>query len=285
MPQRLRDYLLLMRLDRPIGIWLLLWPTLWGLWVAAAGMPPLDVLIVFVLGTVLMRSAGCVINDIADRNVDPHVERTRDRPLAAGRVRVEEALRLFVVLCLIAFGLVARTNTLTMLLSLPAVALAASYPFAKRFHSLPQAHLGLAFAWGIPMGFAAVHGRVDWALATPLMVATVCWAIAYDTWYAMVDADDDRRIGVRSSALLFGRHAPLMVGLFHVATLVVLEHLGRELGYGAAWYAGLVAAAGLAAWQQFIARRDGAPGCFRAFLNNHWFGGAIFAGLLLEHWR
>ena len=280
MKQKLADYALLMRLDKPIGIWLLLWPTLWGLWFAAGGMPPPKVLLIFVLGTVLMRSAGCVINDLADRNFDPHVERTRHRPIAAGRVAPAEAMRLFVVLCLVAFGLVTQLNTATVLLALPAVALAASYPFAKRYHALPQAHLGLAFAWGIPMAFAALQRPLAWDPCGLLVLGTVLWAIAYDTFYAMVDRDDDLRVGVKSSAILFGRYDRLATALLQAGALGALWFAGRALG---PWYdAGLLAAAALAGYQQWLIRDRDRARCFRAFLNNQWFGAAIFAGLLLD---
>jgi 4-hydroxybenzoate polyprenyltransferase len=277
MPGKFVDYLLLMRLHKPIGIWLLLWPTLWGLWFAAGGLPPLKVLAIFALGTVLMRSAGCVINDLADRGVDPHVARTRDRPIAAGRVTPDEALRLFVVLCLMAFGLVTQLNVATVLLSLPAVALVASYPYAKRFHSLPQAHLGLAFSWGIPMAFTATGQPVPWLLCAELMLATVLWAIAYDTFYAMVDRDDDLRVGVKSSAILFGRHDRAITAALQVAVLALLAHAGRDLG--GAYFAGLGVAAALAGYQQWLVRDRVPERCFRAFLNNAWFGAAVFAGL------
>jgi len=279
MAQKFVDYLLLMRLHKPVGIWLLLWPTLWGLWFAAGGMPPLKVLVVFVLGTVLMRSAGCVINDLADREFDPHVERTRDRPIAAGRVTPGEAIRLFVVLSLMAFGLVTQLNLATVLLSVPAVLIAASYPYAKRFHSIPQAHLGLAFSWGIPMAFTALGKPVPWELCGILMLANVLWAVAYDTFYAMVDREDDLRVGVRSSAILFGRHDRAITAALQAAVLVLLALAGRGLG---PWYfAGLGVAAALAAWQQWLIKDRDRARCFRAFLNNTWFGAAVFAGLAL----
>lgn len=280
MREKFADYVVLMRLHKPIGIWLLLWPTLWGLWFAAGGMPPPEVLVIFVLGTVLMRSAGCVINDLADRNFDPHVARTRDRPIAAGRVTPQEAVRLFVVLCLMAFGLVTQLNLATVLLSLPAVALAASYPYAKRFHSMPQAHLGLAFSWGIPMAFTAMNQPVPWLLCGELMLATVLWAVAYDTFYAMVDRSDDLRVGVKSSAILFGCHDLLVTGFLQAAVIVLLALAGRQLGFGYA--AGLGVAAALAAYQQWVARARDPAGCFKAFLSNAWFGAAIFAGLAFD---
>lgn len=280
MRQKLVDYLLLMRLHKPIGVWLLLWPTLWGLWFAAGGMPPPRVLAIFVLGTVLMRSAGCVVNDLADRDFDPHVARTKDRPLATGRVTPAEAVRLFVVLCLMAFGLVTQLNTATVLLSVAALAIAVSYPFAKRWHHLPQAHLGLAFAWGIPMAFTAMGKPVPWGLCGLLMLATVLWAIAYDTFYAMVDRADDLRIGVKSSAILFGEHDRLVTALLQAGTLATLWLAGRSLGL---WYdAGLAVAAACAAYEQWLIRDREPARCLRAFLHNTWFGAAVFAGLALD---
>ena len=277
---KFRDYLLLMRLHKPIGIWLLLWPTLWGLWFAAGGVPPPKVLVIFVVGTVLMRSAGCVVNDLADRDFDPHVARTRDRPIAAGRVTPQEAVRLFVVLCLMAFGLVTQLNLTTVLLSLPAIALAASYPYAKRFHSMPQVHLGLAFSWGIPMAFTAMDQPLPWLLCAELMLATVLWAVAYDTFYAMVDREDDLRVGVKSSAILFGRHDLLATRILQAAVLVLLALAGAHLGFGYA--AGLCVAALLCVYQQWLARARDPAGCFKAFLNNAWFGAAVFAGLAFD---
>jgi 4-hydroxybenzoate polyprenyltransferase len=277
MKQKLVDYAVLMRLHKPIGIWLLLWPTLWGLWLAAGGVPPTKVLVIFVLGTILMRSAGCVINDFADRAFDPHVARTKDRPIAAGRVAPDEALRLFVVLCLIAFALVTQLDLTTVLLSLPAAALAASYPYAKRFHSMPQAHLGLAFSWGIPMAFAALGRPIPWALCAELMLANVLWAIAYDTFYAMVDREDDLRVGVKSSAILFGRYDRAITAALQVAVLALLGLAGRDLG--APYFAGLGVAGALAAYQQWLIRDRDRGRCFRAFLNNTWFGAAVFVGL------
>lgn len=277
------DYLQLMRLHRPIGIFLLLWPTLWGLWFAAGGIPPLPVLFVFVAGTVLMRSAGCAINDFADREVDPQVRRTQDRPIATGRVAPDEALRLFVAVSLIAFGLLSSLkNGLALALSVPAALLAAGYPFMKRFISMPQAVLGLAFSWGIPMAFAAVQLRVDWALALPLMAANLAWVIAYDTWYAMVDRADDLRIGVKSSAILFGRHARLVIALLQGAALLILIQLGLMTARGELYYAGIALASLSAVYQQWITRGREPQACFHAFLNNNWFGAAVFAGLLLD---
>ena len=277
MTRKLRDYLLLMRLNKPVGIWLLLWPTLWGLWFAAGGVPPVKVLAIFVLGTILMRSAGCVINDLADRDFDPHVERTRDRPIAAGRVAPGEALRLFVVLCLIAFGLVTQLNLTTVLLSVPAVLTAASYPFAKRFHSMPQAHLGFAFSWGIPMAFTALQRHVPWGLCGLLMLANVLWAIAYDTFYAMVDREDDLKVGVKSSAILFGRYDRAATAVLQVLVLGLLALAGRSLE--PVYFAGLLVAAGFAAYQQWLIKDRDRARCFKAFLNNTWFGAAVFVGI------
>ncbi|HEX4895975.1 MAG TPA: 4-hydroxybenzoate octaprenyltransferase [Solimonas sp.] len=286
MTDKLLDYLRLMRLDRPVGIWLLLWPTLWGLWFAAEGFPGWHILGVFVAGTVLMRSAGCAINDYADRGFDPHVARTRERPLAAGRITPEEAVRLFVAVSLIAFGLLTSLrNTLTLVLALPAAALAAGYPFMKRWIAMPQAVLGVAFSWGIPMAFAAVQHRVDWGLSLALMAANLCWVIAYDTWYAMVDRQDDLKIGVKSSAILFGRHDTRVIAALMVASLALLAGIGLVRGLGAAYWAGWVLAAAVAVHQQWRARGREPAQCFRAFLANHYFGLAVFAGLVLEFAR
>ena len=284
MPQKLTDYARLMRLDRPIGIYLLLWPTLWALWFAAGGPPPWPVLLVFVLGTVLMRSAGCAINDFADRDFDPHVARTRDRPLAAGRVSPREALALFAGVCLLALALLlSLRNWAVVVWSVPAVILAGAYPFMKRWISIPQAVLGLAFSWGIPMAFAAVNPEVDWALALPLMVANIAWVIAYDTWYAMVDREDDLKIGVKSSAILFGRHDRLVIALLQGGALLLLIQLGLNDGRGDFYNGGLAAASLLAVYQQWITRDREPARCFQAFLNNHWFGAAIFIGLASDY--
>lgn len=282
--ERLRDYAQLMRLDRPIGILLLLWPVLWALWVAGAGQPVPSVLLVFVAGVVLMRSAGCVINDYADRKFDPQVERTRGRPLAAGRVQPHEALVLFVVLAFSAFALVLLMNRLTILLSFVGAALAVSYPFMKRWTHLPQFYLGAAFGWGVPMAFAAQTGAVP-AEAWILFGATLCWAVAYDTAYAMVDRDDDVRIGVKSTAILFGRADRVMIALFHLITLVLLVWIGARAGLGLTYYAGLLLAAGLAGWQQWLIRTRTRDGCMRAFLNNNRFGAVVFAGLALDYFQ
>lgn len=281
---KLRDYALLMRLDRPIGIWLLLWPTLWALWFAADGMPGLHVLAVFVLGTVLMRSAGCAINDFADRGFDPHVARTRQRPVAAGRVTPQEAVRLFVVVSLVAFGLLSSLkNTLVLALSVPAALFAALYPLCKRWISLPQAVLGVAFSWGIPMAYAAVRHQIAWAEVLVLMTANLCWVVAYDTYYAMADREDDLKIGVKSSAILFGRHERLVIALLLALALLLLAGLGTVDGRGLLFFAGLLVAAGFALRQWRMTRTREPAVCFAAFLDNNRFGLAIFAGLALDH--
>ena len=279
---QLRNYGKLMRVDKPIGLWLLLWPTLWALWIAGAGRPDALVVVVFVLGVVLMRSAGCVINDYADRKVDPHVARTQDRPLAAGRVQPREAVILFVVLCLAAFGLVLLLNPLTIMLSVGGVLLAAVYPFMKRYTHLPQVVLGAAFGWAVPMAFAAQTGAVP-PLAWLLFVATVLWATAYDTMYAMVDRNDDVRIGVTSTAILFGEADRVLIGLLQAMVLFALALAGKQAGLGALYFAGLAVAAGLVVYQLYLIRRRDGAGCFKAFLNNNWFGAAVFAGIALDY--
>jgi len=279
---RFLDYLILMRLHRPIGIFLLLWPTLWGLWFASAGRPDPLIVTVFVLGVVLMRSAGCVINDYADRAIDPQVARTRDRPLASGRVTPRAALVLFVVLCLTAFALVLLLNNLTIALSFVAALLAISYPFLKRYTHLPQFYLGAAFGWSIPMAFAAHTGGVP-GLAWLLFAATLLWAVAYDTEYAMVDRDDDRRIGVKSTAILFGTWDRGMIGLSHASALGLLAWAGALAGRGGFYYAGLAAAAALAAHQLWLIRARDRDACFRAFLHNNRFGAVIFIGLVVDY--
>ena len=280
---RMLQYACLMRFHRPIGIFLLLWPALWALWIAGDGRPDGKVVLIFVLGVILMRAAGCVINDYADREFDPHVERTRDRPIAAGRVSPKEALILFAALCLLAFLLVLQLNGLTIALSFVALFLAASYPFTKRITQLPQAYLGIAFGWAVPMAFAALTGKVP-GVAWGIFLATVLWALAYDTMYAMVDREDDLKIGVKSTAILFGRYDRWIIAGIQAAMLLVLMWVGRIAGLGGWYFLGLSAAAGFAVYQQYlIARREKAK-CFRAFLNNHWFGAVIFLGLLLDYW-
>jgi 4-hydroxybenzoate polyprenyltransferase len=280
--ERLYHYALLMRLNRPIGIFLLLWPTLWALWIGSAGRPDPLALIVFVLGVVLMRSAGCVINDYADRDIDPHVQRTAQRPLAAGKVSPREALILFAVLCLIAFLLVLLMNRLTVLMSFAAVLLAVSYPFAKRYTHLPQVHLGAAFGWAVPMVFAAQTGSVP-QVAWLLFIATVLWATAYDTMYAMVDRADDLRIGVKSTAILFGDADRVIIGFIQGLMLSAMILIGMRVHLGWPYYAGLSVALGLAVYQQVLIKDRTPALCLKAFLNNNWFGAAIFAGIVAHY--
>ena len=279
---RLQQYALLMRLNKPIGIFLLLWPTLWALWIAAEGKPSMAVFIVFSLGVLLMRSAGCVINDYADRKVDAHVARTKERPLAAGRVSPREAVWLFVGLCLTAFVLVLFMNALTIQLSFIGALLAFIYPFTKRYTYLPQVFLGLAFGWAVPMVYAAQTGEVP-QLAWLLLTGTVLWATAYDTMYAMVDRPDDLRIGVKSTAILFGEADKLIIGAIQALLLLVLILIGRQAELGLFYYLGVLAAAGFSVYQQVLIRDRQPAACFRAFLNNNWLGAAVFAGILLDY--
>jgi len=290
--RRAWGYAQLMRLDRPIGIALLLWPTLWALWIAArmlpgaelagtlAPLPTLLLLAVFIAGTVVMRSAGCVINDFADRNIDPHVKRTRGRPLAARRISPQEALVLFGVLVALALWLVTRLDTLTVYYSFVGAALTISYPFMKRFFALPQFCLGAAFGWAVPMAFVATLGTVPRA-GWLVFIATLLWSGVYDTLYAMVDRDDDLKLGVQSTAIAFGDMDTLIVGVMQVMVLGALVMAGRLVGMEWPFYASLVVAAGLFAWQQWLARDRDRDGCFRAFINNHWVGLAIMAGVAL----
>ena len=281
---RLVQYALLARMHQPIGSLLLLWPTLWALWIAAAGRPDPAVVLVFVVGVFVMRSAGCVMNDIADREIDPHVRRTRNRPIASGRVTPREALAVFAALCLVGLGLVLTLNRLALLYSFAAVALAASYPFMKRWTYLPQVYLGVAFGWGIPMAFAALANEVP-PLAWLLLTGVVAWAVAYDTMYAMVDREDDVRVGVKSSAILFGDADRFFVGASQVAVLVVLVLAGRQAGLGALYTTATAAGALLFLYQQYLIRDREPAACFKAFLNNNWVGAVVFAGIVADyHW-
>lgn len=275
-------YWRLIRADRPIGIYLLLWPALWALWVAAAGFPPWWILLVFVLGTALMRSAGCAINDFADRKIDGLVARTAQRPLATGHVSPREALIVFVVLSMVAFALVLTLNQKTIAHSFVAVALAALYPFTKRYTHMPQLFLGLAFGWAVPMAFTAVQGAIP-SVAWLLFAATVVWALIYDTMYAMVDRDDDLAIGVKSTAILFGRFDRLAIGLLQLLMLMLLWQAGQMVGRGVIFTLGLAAAAALFVFQQVLIYRRDRDRCFRAFLNNHYVGLAVFAGLFADY--
>lgn len=276
-----RDYVQLMRLDKPVGTLLLLWPTLWALWLAAKGMPSLDVLLIFVLGVVVMRAAGCVINDYADRNFDGHVERTRHRPLVTGRIKPRSALLLFASLCLAALILVLFTNALTIYLSLGALALAATYPFMKRHTYLPQVVLGAAFAWSIPMAYAAQTGTVP-VSAWLLYTVTVLWTVAYDTAYAMVDRDDDIKVGIKSTAILFGSSDRMMIGVLQILAVLGLTLVGDQEQLGFFYFVGVMGAMLLFIYQQHLIRLRYREDCFRAFLNNQWVGLIVFAGLVLD---
>lgn len=280
--ERLAIYVKLMRLDRPIGIFLLLWPTLWALWIASEGQPNAKVLLIFIAGVAIMRSAGCVINDFADRDFDPHVKRTCHRPFAAGEVRPREAILLFIGLCLLAFGLVLLLDPLTVMLSLAAVFLAASYPFMKRYTRWPQVYLGAAFSWGVPMAFAAQIGSVP-MVAWLLFVAAVIWTTVYDTFYAMVDREDDLLIGVKSTAILFGNKDRLITAALQGVLLLLLLWVGYREGLGFYYYLGVLIAAGFAGYQQYLIRNREPVQCFRAFLNNNAFGAIIFGGIALHY--
>ena len=280
--QRLGHYGKLMRLDKPIGILLLRWPTLWGLWLAADGLPDLFILTVFVLGTVLMRSAGCVINDYADRNIDPHVVRTKNRPLATKAVSTKEALLLSAGLSLCAFLLIQPLNRLTLELAVFALFLAASYPFTKRFFAMPQAYLGIAFSFGIPMAFAAQTGELP-LIVWLLMAANLLWVIAYDTEYAMVDRDDDLKIGIKTSAITFGHFDVMGIMLCHAGFLSIMIGIGLMQKLGFAYYVGLIAASGLIIYQYRLIRERDPVLCFRAFLHNNWVGAVVFAGIMLSY--
>lgn len=280
--EKLDAYERLMRLDKPIGILLLLWPTLWALWLAGLGQPNLIIVWIFVLGTVLMRSAGCIMNDVADRNFDGWVERTRQRPLATGEVTVKEALLLAAALTIGAFCLVLFLNRLTICLSFAALFLAASYPLTKRFLAIPQAYLGIAFGFGIPMAFAAVRGTIP-LVAWLLLLANIFWAIAYDTEYAMVDREDDLKLGIRSSAILFGRYDIVAIMACYLATLSLLVLVGSMMDLKWPYYMGLLGAAGIAAYHYVLIRKREHAGCFKAFLHNNWLGASIFLGIAASY--
>jgi 4-hydroxybenzoate polyprenyltransferase len=281
-PSRLREYARLMRLDRPIGIWLLLWPVLWALWIAGSGHPDENLFVIFVIGTFVMRSAGCVINDFADRDFDPHVRRTADRPLARQSVSTAEALGLFAVLGLVALALIIPLNRPTQVLALIGGVLAVTYPFLKRFFSLPQAYLGAAFGWSVPMAFAAQTGSIP-PQAWALFLSVVLWTTAYDTMYAMVDREDDLVIGIRSSAILFGRHDRLVVAGLQAGALAGLALVGWMSSLGRWYWLGLAGAMSFAIFQQVLIRRREPAACFRAFLNNNLFGLVVFAGIALDY--
>ena len=281
--KKLDAYERLMRLDKPIGILLLLWPTLWALWLASRGIPDWITLLIFVTGTVLMRSAGCVMNDIADRKLDGLVERTKNRPLATGEVSLKEAYLLAAGLALMAFALVLLFNKTTIMLSFAALFLAATYPFTKRFLAIPQAYLGVAFGFGIPMAFAAVNDYIP-PLTWVLLAANVFWAMAYDTEYAMVDRDDDVKIGIKSSAIFFGKYDVIAVMVCYAIMLGLLAYVGKFMGYGKFYFIGLSAALGLVLWQYQLIKNRYKALCFKAFLHNNWIGLVIFVGIAAEYY-
>ena len=280
---RLKQYAILIRLNRPIGIYLLLWPTLWALWIAAEGWPDPLVLFVFVSGVVLMRSAGCAINDFADRDIDPLVERTKGRPLAAGYITSAEALIIFVGLSAAAFSLVLLMNQLTIYMSFVGVLLAASYPFMKRFHYMPQVHLGAAFGWAAPMAFTAQANEIT-QLTWLIFMATVLWATAYDTMYAMADKRDDLKIGVKSTAILFGDADKLIIALLQALLLLDLILIGSIAKLGLYYYLGLSVASIFTLYQQYLIKDRVPLKCFKAFLNNNWFGMFVFLGVFVDYW-
>ena len=281
-PERLSLYLQLTRMNKPIGTLLLLWPTLWGLWIAGNGHPDFHIVLIFILGTFMMRSAGCAINDYADRDIDLHVKRTSERPITSGKISPQEALGLAATLAIISFLLILPLNSLTQLLSIPAVFLAASYPYTKRFFAIPQAYLGIAFGFGIPMAFAAELGSVP-MVAWVLLAANIFWSIAYDTEYAMVDRDDDVHLNIHSSALFFGRHDVVSVMACYAATLALLLLAGTMANLGLFYFSGLAAAALIALYHYSLIKERKRDDCFKAFLHNNWFGAAVFAGIALEY--
>ena len=279
---RIKQYWLLSRFDRPIGILILLWPALWALWVASNGKPDYYVLLVICLGVVLMRAAGCVINDYADREFDPHVERTKQRPIAAGKVSPKEALWLFVILCLVAFGLVLTLNYYTIALSFVAAFLAGSYPFMKRYTHLPQAYLGIAFGWAVPMSFSAQTNQIP-VVAWVMYLAVVLWALVYDTMYAMVDKEDDLKIGVKSTAILFGAYDRQIMATLQLVIIALLVVVGLMQQLNWPYYSGVVVATCLSVYQQKLIFHREKAHCFKAFLNSNYFGMAVFIGLLLSY--
>ncbi|WP_255360084.1 4-hydroxybenzoate octaprenyltransferase [Thiomicrospira sp. ALE5] len=276
-------YIQLMRLDKPVGIYLVLWPALWALWLAAEGIPPGLVLLVFILGAIVMRSAGCVINDYADRHWDGAVARTAQRPLARCVITPRAALILFAGLCLVGFGLVLLLNTLTILLSVGALVLATLYPFTKRFTHWPQMFLGAAFAWAVPMGYAAILGTVPYQ-AWLVFAITLVWTLIYDTFYAITDREDDLKVGIKSTAILFGRYDLLVIGLLQSVMLLLLVWLGIWIQLGWAFWLSLLFVAGLFAWQLWQSRQRDSQACFKAFKQNHWVGLAILVGLIIDYY-
>ena len=282
MMTRLALYYRLVRLDKPIGSLLLLWPTLNAIWFASGGRPSLDILIIFTLGTILMRSAGCAINDYADRDFDRYVKRTADRPITSGKIKAKEAVMVAAVLSLLAFLLILPLNTLTKQLSVAALIIAGTYPYFKRFFAIPQAYLGIAFGFGIPMAFAAIQGTVP-AIAWWLLLANVFWAVAYDTEYAMVDRDDDLKIGIRTSAITFGRFDVAAVMLCYGAALAIILACGWELGLRGPFVAGVVVAGAIALYHYSLIKDRDRMRCFAAFRHNNWLGAALFLGIALDY--
>ena len=283
MRERLRHYIELTRLHRPIGILLLLWPTLWAVWISSEGRPDTAILVVFILGTILMRSAGCAINDFADRDLDAHVKRTAYRPLAAKKISSKEALALAAALALIAFALVVVfLNRLTLYLSFVALFLAASYPYTKRFFAMPQAYLGVAFGFGVPMAFAAQTEAIS-PLAWWLLTANMFWTIAYDTEYAMVDRDDDMKIGIKTTAILFGKYDVAAVMFCYLVMLAILTGIGKVIGLGWPYFVGLTIACGIALFHYTLIRKRERERCFKAFLHNNWLGFTVFCGVMFDY--
>jgi len=280
--ERLQQYYLLMRMDRPIGTYLLLWPTFWALWIAAEGIPPVPIVIIFTLGVFVMRSAGCVINDYADRKIDKHIERTQNRPITSGKVSPAEALILFAVCILIAFILVLFLNLFTVLLSFAALLLASVYPFMKRYTHYPQIVLGMAFSWAIPMGFAAQLNEIP-MIAWFLYIVNILWIICYDTMYAMVDKEDDLKIGVKSTAIVFAENDKLIIALLQTAFLIGMLVIAWQLQAGMFFYLGIAAAMIFSLYQQYLIRNREKKLCFQAFLNNNWLGMVIFIGIFLNY--
>lgn len=280
---KLRAYAALTRLNRPIGIYLLLWPVLWALWLSSNGEPDPHVFIVFVIGTILTRSAGCAINDFADRKFDGHVKRTRDRPLVTGAVDPIEAIAICGGLGLVALGLALTLNEITQLLTLVGGVLVLTYPFFKRFFPLPQVYLGIAFTWSVPMAFAAQTGRLPPRMAWVMFMAGLLWTVAYDTMYAMVDREDDKKIGIRSSAILFGDADRFIIGVMQLMTLLAMWLIGKEMELGQWYQLGLGFATVFALYQQFLIRQRKPEDCLRAFINNNYFGMSIFIGIALEY--
>ncbi len=283
MINKLKLYAELVRLNRPIGIYLLLWPTLWALWFAAQGIPDIKILFIFVLGVIFMRSAGCAINDYADRDIDKHVARTQNRPLTSGKITSKEALGVFAVLVFISFLLVLQLNSRTLLLSVVAILLAASYPFMKRYHYFPQVHLGAAFAWAIPMAYSAITNHPPPIDAWLLFIAALLWTTAYDTQYGMVDREDDLKIGVKSTAILFAKYDNVINATLQVLTLILLSYVGILNNRGFIFYTSILAASGFIIYQQSLTKKREPSKCLQAFLNNHWFGMVIFIGIAFDY--